>query len=244
MPCHNCAQRSLGLFIRLFTQIEPAFVPQRTTIRTAQPSRLHSTAQQPYRARKPAIQPQKANVKDIVEGDETPTEPERPAWQIQKAALKEKLGGQAWNPRKKLSPDTMEGIRHLHSTEPTKFTTPILAQHFKVSPEAIRRILKSKWQPSDEEYEARMQRWSKRGERIWTNLVEMGVKPPKKWREMGVGRATGGALPKWKSRARNMVPVRDSASDNFVVDDGDIIPIVGESGKSRNTASIPLAQRL
>jgi hypothetical protein len=240
-------------------------VPQRTTIRIAQPSRLHSTAQQPYRARKPAIHPPKADVQDIIEDDETSTKPERPAWQIQKAALKEKLGGEAWNPRKKLSPDTMEGIRHLHSTEPTKFTTPILAQHFKVSPEAIRRILKSKWQPSDAEYEARMQRWSKRGERIWTNLVEMGVKPPKKWREMGVGRATGGALPKWKSRARNQVPVRDSASDNFVVDDGYIIPIVGGSGKSRNnfaigdedllpivgnsdksrnTASIPLAQRL
>jgi hypothetical protein len=209
-----------------------------------QPSRLHSTTHQPYRARKPVLQPPKANVKDLVEDDETPTEVGRPAWQTQKAALKEKLGGQAWNPRKKLSPDTMEGIRHLHSTQPTKFTTPILAEHFKVSPEAIRRILKSKWQPSDEEYEARMQRWNKRGERIWTNLVEMGVKPPKKWREMGVGRATGGALPKWKSRARNMVHVRDSASDNFVVDDGDIIPVVDGSGKSKHTASIPLAQRL
>jgi hypothetical protein len=158
--------------------------------------------------------------------------------------LKEKLGGEAWNPRKKLSPDAMEGIRHLHDTQPEKFTTPILAEHFKVSPEAIRRILKSKWRPSDEEYEDRMERWNKRGERIWTNLVEMGVKPPKKWREMGVGRATGGERPRWKSGPRNMVEVRDSAADNFVVDDGDIIPIVNASGTSKRPASVPLTKRL
>jgi hypothetical protein len=190
------------------------------------------------------LAPRKAHIEEIVEDDTTSTTNERPSWQQQKAALKEKLGGEAWNPRKKLSPDTMEGIRHLHNTQPTKFTTPILAEHFKVSPEAIRRILKSKWRPSDEEYEARMQRWNKRGERIWTNLVEMGVKPPKKWREMGVGRATGGERPKWKSRQRNMVDVRDSASDNFVVDDGDIIPVVDGSGNSRRTTEVPLTRRL
>jgi hypothetical protein len=188
----------------------------------------------------------KADVEDIVteDDDALPSRPERPHWQLQKAALKEKLGGEAWNPRKKLSPDAMEGIRHLHDTQPEKFTTPILADHFKVSPEAIRRILKSKWRPSDEEYEDRMERWNKRGERIWTNLVEMGVKPPKKWRDMGVGRATGGERPRWKSGPRNMVEVRDSAADNFVVDDGDIIPIVDASGSSKRTANIPLGKRL
>jgi hypothetical protein len=249
MSCRNCVQTTLSLFIRSFTKKEPALVSQRTAIRTAQPLRLHSTAaRQPFIARKSAPLPPKADTEEIiVDDDEMSTEPERPSWQLQKAALKEKLGGQAWNPRKKLSPDTMEGIRHLHSSQPDRFTTPILAQHFKVSPEAIRRILKSKWQPSDEESEARAQRWQKRGERIWTNLVEMGVKPPKKWRQMGVGRATGGERPKWKSRQRNTVHVQDSASTKFpvaAVADEDIIPIVRASGKASPAASTSLAQRL
>jgi hypothetical protein len=243
MSCHNCARRTLGLFIRSFASIEPAFAPRRTAFKNTQPSRFISTARPPHNAERAAPQSTNDNIEIIAEDDEEPIRNERPSWQAQKAALKEKLNGEAWNPRKKLSPDTMEGIRHLHSTQPMKFTTPILAEHFKVSPEAIRRILKSKWRPSDEEYEARMARWNKRGERIWTNLVEMGVKPPKKWRDMGVGRATGGEKPKWKSDRRNLVHVRDSASDSFVVDDGDIIPIVDGSGKKKQPV-IPLAQRL
>jgi hypothetical protein len=141
----------------------------------------------------------------------------------------------------------MEGIRHLHSTQPDKFTTPVLAEHFKVSPEAIRRILKSKWRPSDEEYEARMERWNKRGERIWSNLVEMGIKPPKKWREMGVGRAENGEMPRWKSRNRNQVGIRDSVNDNFkdYMPDEDLIPTVDKSGRSKATTSrVPLSERL
>ncbi|KAF2199163.1 hypothetical protein GQ43DRAFT_339719, partial [Delitschia confertaspora ATCC 74209] len=143
-----------------------------------------------------------------------PPKKKKESWMIQKAAVKEKLGDQAWNPRKKLSPDAMEGIRHLHRTQPEKFTTPILAEYFKVSPEAIRRILKSKWRPSDEEQDERLKRWDKRGERIWSNLVELGVKPPKKWREMGVGRARKGEVPSWKGRWRNRVLVNDSVRDD------------------------------
>jgi hypothetical protein len=166
---------------------------------------------------------------------------------VQKEALREKLGGEAWNPRKKLSPDTMEGIRHLHSTQPDRFTTPVLAEHFKVSPEAIRRILKSKWQPSDAEYEARMERWNKRGERIWSNMVEMGIKPPKKWRDMGVGRAEHGGIPTWKSRSRNQVDVKDSVNTDFkdYIPAEDLIPTVDKSGRSKPTTSrVPLSERL
>jgi len=198
----------------------------------------------------PTAEPPKADpeieVEDALTG-ELERKNERPAWAVQKEALKEKLGGEAWNPRKKLSPDTMEGIRHLHSTQPDKFTTPVLAEHFKVSPEAIRRILKSKWRPSDEEYEARMERWNKRGERIWSNLVEMGIKPPKKWREMGVGRAENGEMPRWKSRNRNQVGIRDSVNDNFkdYMPDEDLIPTVDKSGRSKATTSrVPLSERL
>ena len=121
-------------------------------------------------------------------------------WQIQKGALKEKFGAENWNPRKKLSPDAMEGIRALHKADPETFKTPVLADQFKVSPESIRRILKSKWQPNEEEAEERRQRWDKRGERIWSNLVEKGIRPPKKWREMGVGKAEPGEVPKWRIR--------------------------------------------
>ncbi|KAH9875054.1 hypothetical protein J1614_004542 [Plenodomus biglobosus] len=179
-----------------------------------------------------------------------PTEPSKPDWRAQKAALKAKLNGEAWNPRKKLSPDTMEGIRHLNATQPSKFTTPVLAEHFKVSPEAIRRILKGKWRPNDEEYDERMRRWDKRGERIWSNLVEMGIKPPKKWREMGVGRATGGERPLWKGRRHLGADVGTSVGGERWADiareeDGeDLIPIVDGRGKREREVSLPLSERI
>lgn len=108
-------------------------------------------------------------------------------WQVQKAALAAKVGEEGWNPRRKLSPDAMEGIRALHAQYPERFSTPVLAQQFKLSPEAIRRILKSKWRPSEEEAEERNERWERRGARIWSKLVEEGEHAPKKWREMGIG---------------------------------------------------------
>ena len=115
---------------------------------------------------------------------------QREPWQTQKEALADKFGPTGWLPRKRLSPDTLEGIRALHTQYPDRFTTPILADQFKVSPEAIRRILKSKWRPNDVEEERRRRRWEKRGENIWSQMVEMGIKPPKKWRIMGVGKST------------------------------------------------------
>lgn len=116
-----------------------------------------------------------------------PRDPE--PWQVQKAALQKKFKEDKWQPRKRLSPDAIEGIRALHAQYPDKYTTPVLAAQFEVSPEAIRRILKSKWRPTEEEAASRSERWLKRGEKIWTQMVELGVKPPKKWREMGIGRA-------------------------------------------------------
>ncbi|KAK4940788.1 Required for respiratory growth protein 9 mitochondrial [Elasticomyces elasticus] len=98
-------------------------------------------------------------------------------WQIQKQALEQKFGGDGWQPRKKLSPDTMEGIRTLHAEDPDRYSTPLLAEHFKVSPEAIRRILKSKWKPTEKELERRKQRWAKRHDRIWDQQAELGLRP-------------------------------------------------------------------
>ncbi|KAI9802486.1 MAG: hypothetical protein M1825_002871 [Sarcosagium campestre] len=109
-------------------------------------------------------------------------------WQVQKAAITGKLSGAPWKPRKRLSPDAMDGIRALHEQYPEEFTTAVLAKRFEISPEAIRRILRSKWQPSEEEDEDRRLRWSKRGESIWQKNAELGIKPPKKWRDLGITR--------------------------------------------------------
>ena len=109
-------------------------------------------------------------------------------WQTQKKALKAKFGSSGWSPRKRLSPDALEGIRALHAQYPDKYTTPVLADQFQISPEAVRRILKSKWRANEEEEEERRQRWDKRGAAIWSKMVEIGIKPPKKWTDMGIGR--------------------------------------------------------
>ena len=111
---------------------------------------------------------------------------DREAWQIQKDALDRKFGETGWQPRKRLSPDALEGIRTLHASDSAVYNTPMLADHFQVTPEAIRRILKSKWRPSPEESEDRLKRWEKRGVRKWQAMADQGVKPPKRWRQIGV----------------------------------------------------------
>ncbi|KAL9036839.1 MAG: hypothetical protein Q9180_004066, partial [Flavoplaca navasiana] len=120
--------------------------------------------------------------------------PRRETWQVQKEAIASKFGSQGWKPRKRLSPDALEGIRALHAQFPDKYSTPVLADQFKVSAEAIRRILKSKWRPSDDEVTSRRQRWDKRGERIWGQMVALGVKPPKKWREVEMMKTEQGII--------------------------------------------------
>ncbi|KAI6781351.1 mitochondrion organization and biogenesis protein [Emericellopsis cladophorae] len=115
-----------------------------------------------------------------------PPEPKQlPSWRVQKEALKEKFP-EGWAPRKRLSPDAMAGIRALNAQFPDRYTSATLAERFEVSPEAIRRILKSKWQPSTEEEESRNSRWHKRGISVWERKAALGIKPPKKWRQEGV----------------------------------------------------------
>ncbi|QIW97943.1 hypothetical protein AMS68_003461 [Peltaster fructicola] len=62
-----------------------------------------------------------------------------------------------------VSPDSLNGIRALHESDPDIYTTPVLAEHFKITSEAVRRILKGKWRPKEEEIEDRRQRWERRG---------------------------------------------------------------------------------
>ncbi|KAK8165463.1 hypothetical protein IWX90DRAFT_165130 [Phyllosticta citrichinensis] len=111
---------------------------------------------------------------------------DKPYWRIQKEALEKKFEGASWRPAKRVSPDAVLGIRELHKSDPTAFNIEILSDRFKISKEAVRRILKSKFQPSDEEMTDKRKRWEKRGENVWKKLSDTGVRPPKKWREMGV----------------------------------------------------------
>ncbi|KZT65299.1 hypothetical protein DAEQUDRAFT_643870, partial [Daedalea quercina L-15889] len=67
-----------------------------------------------------------------------------------RAAMK-KAFPQGWSPPRKLSREAMDALRALHATDPEVFTTPLLASKFRISPEAVRRILKSKWEPTQEE---------------------------------------------------------------------------------------------
>lgn len=126
--------------------------------------------------------------------------PKRESWQLQKAANIAKFGDTTWQPRKRLSPDTLEGIRALHASDPATYSTETLSSQFQVSAENIRRILKSKWRPNDEERQEREKRWERRGVRKWTEMAELGEKPPRRWRELGVGSVVGQPerKPGWK----------------------------------------------
>lgn len=66
------------------------------------------------------------------------------------AAIK-KAFPEGWSPPRKLSREAMEGVRELNTMDPETFTTPVLAERFRISPEAVRRILKSKWEPTREQ---------------------------------------------------------------------------------------------
>ncbi|KAK0100894.1 Required for respiratory growth protein 9 mitochondrial [Cadophora gregata] len=121
--------------------------------------------------------------------------PPRAPWMIEKERIKAKYPD-GYKPMKKLSPDAMAGIRALHAQMPEYYTTWALSQEFEVSPESIRRILKSKWTPDPEEETDRQRRWKKRGEAIWARYADLGVKPPKKWRELGIGNGK----PEWMLR--------------------------------------------
>ncbi|KAF4847043.1 Required for respiratory growth protein 9 [Colletotrichum siamense] len=150
---------------------------------TSSDERSNSSRPRKPRSRRPT--------NDEADGDLNPHERERKHrrehWQVQKEALKEKFP-EGWNPRKRLSPDAIAGIKALHAQSPEEYTTTKLSSMFEVSPEAIRRILRSKWQASPEEEQDRQERWFRRGVSVWSRYAEMGVKPPRKWRREGVAR--------------------------------------------------------
>ncbi|KAF3480484.1 uncharacterized protein GIQ15_05831 [Arthroderma uncinatum] len=130
-------------------------------------------------APRPPKPTKKPNLEDVIPQIPQPTKPKKPqpAWGVQKKALKSKFE-EGWKPRKKLSPDTMESVRKLHSMDSVKFSTKNLSEQFKVSPEAIRRILKSKWRATEAEEVDRRERWEKRKIRIREQMTELGLRRP------------------------------------------------------------------
>jgi hypothetical protein len=73
---------------------------------------------------------------------------------------------EGWSPPHKLSRQAMDGLRVLHMHDPETFSTPMLAERFRISPEAVRRILRSKWEPSPEQ-KARLLRRELREKQAW-----------------------------------------------------------------------------
>lgn len=71
-------------------------------------------------------------------------------WRRHRLAIKEAFP-QGWSPPRKLSREAMDGMRAMHIYDKRTFSTPVLAEKFKISPEAVRRILRSKWEPSREQ---------------------------------------------------------------------------------------------
>ncbi|KAI0137266.1 hypothetical protein BJ170DRAFT_605124 [Xylariales sp. AK1849] len=173
------------------TSVNDTFPDAEQTVNSNQLTRVKPALSGPSRLKRSKIMP--SNVKKNWELEDIPR-PKKENWQIQKAALREKFP-EGWKPRKRLSPDALEGIRALHKQYPMEYTTEVLSQKFAVSPEVIRRILRAKWQPSAEEEEKRQERWFNRGKSIWAQMAELGTKPPKKWREEGVVRD-----PRWNKK--------------------------------------------
>ncbi|BGP16162.1 Required for respiratory growth protein 9 mitochondrial [Rhodosporidiobolus nylandii] len=56
-----------------------------------------------------------------------------------------------WAPPKRISREAMDLIRSLHGSDPERYSTPVLSARFKISPEAVRRVLRSKFEHTVEE---------------------------------------------------------------------------------------------
>ena len=78
------------------------------------------------------------------------SDPTPSRWAQHRASMKAKFP-EGWAPPHKLSRAAMDGLRALHAHDPDTFTTPVLADKFRISPEAVRRILRGKWQPTQEQ---------------------------------------------------------------------------------------------
>jgi len=63
-------------------------------------------------------------------------------------------------------------VAKLISLKRPQFTNTELGEFFKISPEAIRRILKNSWKPTAEEQTTRIERWQRRRQRIAAEAIK------------------------------------------------------------------------
>lgn len=147
-----------------------------------------------------------------------------PEWKRQMYALREKFGTEKWQPRKKLSREAMEGIRVLKEHSP-ELNAGDFAKMFKVSPESIRRILKSSWTPNEDELGKIADRWSRRGERVKSDIkaearkerVEKLQEIQARQKEQAIVRAARGITDKKKkkkTRQHKEKPKKDRDDDD------------------------------
>ncbi|KAJ6260267.1 hypothetical protein Dda_4491 [Drechslerella dactyloides] len=101
-------------------------------------------------------------------------DPDEPAWKTHRDAVKAKHSGSAWNPFTRLSPAAVATLKQLKAENPN-MTVEEYAPIFKISPDSLRRILRSKWTPSAKEEEDRMERWRRRGDSVWKRWVDNGM---------------------------------------------------------------------
>ncbi|KAK6345488.1 Required for respiratory growth protein 9 mitochondrial [Orbilia javanica] len=97
-----------------------------------------------------------------------------PLWKIHMDSVKTKLGGEKWNPFTRLSPAAVATLKQLKQENPG-MTVEEYAPIFKISPDALRRILKSKWMPTPEQETDRNERWKRRGKAVWQEWEEEGM---------------------------------------------------------------------
>ncbi|KAK6504834.1 Required for respiratory growth protein 9 mitochondrial [Arthrobotrys musiformis] len=97
-----------------------------------------------------------------------------PQWKIHQDAVRSKLKSERWNPFSRLSPAAVATLKQLKAENPG-MTVEEYAPIFKISPDALRRILKSKWTPKPEEEADRNDRWRRRGKNVWQEWEEKGL---------------------------------------------------------------------
>ncbi|KAG8982634.1 Required for respiratory growth protein 9 mitochondrial [Tulasnella sp. JGI-2019a] len=108
-------------------------------------------------------------------------EPLEKTWRAHREAMRRKFP-EGWNPPKRLSRDNMDRLRTMHKSDPEKFTTPVLAEEFRISVEAVRRILKSRWEPSEERVAKRVDEDMRKKEANLAMYKEMRARRDK-WKE-------------------------------------------------------------
>ena len=78
-------------------------------------------------------------------------------WRSRQRSLRQRLssaGGERWDPAHKVSREAMDAMRALNLASPDTHHAGMLAREFKLSVEAVRRILRSKYRPSAKRLEA------------------------------------------------------------------------------------------